>query len=193
MNECIHKTNYFLLFILLLLYGGTLSINVMLMINKNDYQLTNYFYFLFLIDSIIIIIVIFFTILFGVSSFFFSSKEKLLYYILTLIFMICVCISISFLLYQKIFYEELHFIIQLFYGLNCLEIIICIFSLIFSIIERNALIQEIKESPLNYIDEYITEDMYNNILSQSQNPNNRELKEDFIKYVNKNKVKKFES
>ena len=48
-------------------------------------------------------------------------------------------------------------------------------------VQRRKLLQEIKESPLNYVDEYMTEDMYTSILKQSLNPGNPELKKDFQK------------
>ena len=47
-------------------------------------------------------------------------------------------------------------------------------------VQRSKLLQEIKESPLNYVDEYMTEDIYTNILKQSLNPGNSELKKIFL-------------
>ena len=56
-------------------------------------------------------------------------------------------------------------------------------SLILCLIQRNELIKEINEAPLNYVDEYITEDMYKSILTQCLNPEDKELKKDFQKKI----------
>ena len=64
-----------------------------------------------------------------------------------------------------------------------MEIFLLTLSFILCLIQRNQLIKEIKESPLNYVDEYMTEDIYKIILSRSLNPENKELKNDLIKQL----------
>jgi hypothetical protein len=62
-----------------------------------------------------------------------------------------------------------------------------VLNLISSIYERNKLIKEIEESPLNYVDETITEDIYNSILSQCLNPEDKKLRKEFQKTIKKRK------
>ena len=50
------------------------------------------------------------------------------------------------------------------------------------------LIKEIEESPLNYVDETITEEVYNSILSQCLNPDDKKLKKEFQKKMKKRKI-----
>ena len=61
-------------------------------------------------------------------------------------------------------------------------------SFIFGLFYRYKFIKDLDESPLNRIDEFITEDMYKNILTQSLNPNDKELKKDFEKIFEQRKT-----
>ena len=82
--------------------------------------------------------------------------------------------------------EEINFeysLINIIFGIIILEIVLLILNFILCLIQRNQLIKEIKESPLNYVDEYMTEDIYKIILSRSLNPENKELKNDLIKQL----------
>lgn len=177
MNTAIHIANYFLLFSLKILYILSIICEIKY-IKKNNHELL---FYLYIIDLSILGIVFILSFLFGFGSLYFSSKEKLLHYIITLIFIfLSQSGMIIFLFLKKIYEDELINFISI-----GIQVFFCLLNLILSIIERAKLIQEIKESPLNYVDENITEDMYKNILSQSLNPENAELKENFKKYISK--------
>jgi hypothetical protein len=49
--------------------------------------------------------------------------------------------------------------------------------------DRRKLIREIKNSPLLVIDDSLTEDIYKNIIQQSQHPDNPELVEEYKRLV----------
>ena len=54
---------------------------------------------------------------------------------------------------------------------------------VLTIYERRKLIREIKNSPLLGIDDSLTEDIYKNIIQQSQHPDNPELVEEYKRLV----------
>lgn len=58
-----------------------------------------------------------------------------------------------------------------------------------TIYERSQLLKEIKLSPLSIIDETLTEDLYKNIISQSKDPDNPKLKEEY-KILKENSILK---
>lgn len=189
MNECLHKTIFYFIILLLILYASSLSCEVMIIVNNEEYNLSNSELYLFWGNIIISAIVFIFTLLFGLGSIYFLSKEKLLYYKLTLFLMLFTQIGFFIYLCEKIFKLESQITMKIIFVLDVIEIILDFISIILCCKERKGLLKEIKESPLNYIDEYITEDMYNNILSQSQNPNDLELKKNFLKFIKEKKKK----
>ena len=181
MNECLKIVNLIILFILLTLYICLIISEIIYLIDKKEVK--NIIYYILLIDIIITSISIFITLLLGFLSLYFSSKDKLLIFlIITFIFLLTKILS-SIIIYLK---EDINFeysIINIIFCIIISEIFLLILSFILCLIQRNQLIKEIKESPLNYVDENMTEDIYKIILSQSLNPENKELKKDFIKQL----------
>ena len=181
MNECLKIVNLIILFILLTLYICLIISEIIYLIDKKEVK--NIIYYILLIDIIITSISIFITLLLGFLSLYFSSKDKLLIFlIITFIFLLTKILS-SIIIYLK---EDINFeysIINIIFCIIISEIFLLILSFILCLIQRNQLIKEIKESPLNYVDEYMTEDIYKIILSRSLNPENKELKNDLIKQL----------
>jgi hypothetical protein len=58
-----------------------------------------------------------------------------------------------------------------------------VITALLTIYDRIKLIREIKNSPLLGIDDNLTEDIYKNIIQQSQHPNNPELLEEYKRLV----------
>ena len=179
MSECLKIINLFILFILIALYISSIISEIIYLI-KDEKKIIFTFYIL-LVDSIITLIVIILIILLGFPSLYFLSVEKLFLYSITKLFFVVEKIVSFIILYLK---EDISFdynIINIIFYIISLQIIISIISSILFLVQRSKLLQEIKESPLNYVDEYMTEDIYTSILKQSLNPGNPELKKDFQK------------
>jgi len=62
-------------------------------------------------------------------------------------------------------------------------------SFILTICERKNLLKEIDTAPLTFIDESLTEELYQNIINQSKNPNNKNFIAEFNR-LNENREKK---
>ena len=144
----------------------------------------------FILDSSNSFIMIIITIILGFISIYSSSKDKLFVYIIisfiefliTIIFLIILVNVIKDIDKSKV----LIIIILIIYNI---KILILFFNIISSIYERQKIIKEIEESPLNYVDETITEDMNNSILSQCLNADDKKLKKEFKKKLKKRKNK----
>ena len=134
-----------------------------------------------MIDLIITLVITLLILLIGFPSLFFLSTEKLCFYSIAEIIFIIEKIFSFIILYLK---EDINLdynIINIIFYMFSSQIIISIISFILCLVQRRELIQELKESPLNYVDEYMTEDIYTSILQQSLNPENFELKKDLQK------------
>ena len=70
---------------------------------------------------------------------------------------------------------------NLLFIITCFKIIFRFINIIFIIKEKNKINQEIKSSPLNNIDDFISEDLYHNIIKMSKNPNDISLIKDYEK------------
>jgi hypothetical protein len=174
--------NFMLLTILLILYFSSLACEIFYFTNGiKDFD---FLFFLFVFDSIFSLIMIIITILFGFFSIYFSLRDKLYIYIIILSFALFIK-SIYFILYC-LEYKNNNGKIILFI-IYIIQLIMKVLNLISSIYERNKLIKEIEESPLNYVDETITEDIYNSILSQCLNPEDKKLRKEFQKTIKKRK------
>ena len=184
MNGKIHKTNYFLLFILFFLYGISLACEILYIKDYKDDENKLLFYF-FIGDLIILIIIIILSLCFGFYSLYFSSKEKLLHYVIILFIFLILQSPILFFLYLEINEHLVEKTILINFISISLQIFFCILHSVLCIAERQMIIKEIIDSPLNYVDENMTEDIYKNILSQSLNPEDKRLKENLQKFLNK--------
>ena len=67
------------------------------------------------------------------------------------------------------------------YYLTFIKISLYLITLIFTCQEKKFLTDEIESSPLIVVDENLTEELYKNILQQSQNPEDNKLIEQFRK------------
>ncbi len=67
------------------------------------------------------------------------------------------------------------------YYLSFIKISLYLITLIFTCQEKKFLTEEIESSPLIEVDENLTEELYKNILQQSQNPEDNKLIEQFRK------------
>ena len=191
MNGKIHKANYVFLFILLVLYGTSLLCEILyIKDNKDDDEKNELLYYSYIIDIAVLIIIIFLSLCFGFYSLYFSSKERLLHYVITLFIFLLIQLTLSVFLYFEIndtIISTDKISVKINFVSISLQIFLCLIHSILCFVERHMIIQEIKDSPLNYVDENITEDIYKSILSQSQNPEDKMLKENFQKFLSINR------
>jgi len=182
MNGILTTSNFCLLTISLLLYVSSLITEIIYLIhNESDFI----FYF-FLTDSIISSLMIFITLILGFVSIYYSSKDKLFWYIIILIFVFGLKIALLFLILKEMKDKNNNDkYIKIIFIITSTQIVIIFLNFISSLIERCMLIQEIEESPLNYVDENITPELYQSILSQCLNPEDKKLKNDFQKKFKK--------
>jgi len=188
MNEILSIINFILLTILILLYICSSIFEIIFMIKDEKNNLL--VFVAFILDLSISFIMIIITIILGFISIYSSSKDKLFVYIIisfiefliTIIFLIILVNEFK----DRNNYKVLIIIILILY---IIKIVILFFNIISSIYERQKIIKEIEESPLNYVDETITEDIYNSILSQCLNPDDKKLKKEFKKKLKKRKNK----
>ena len=182
MNLFITILNFSLLTILLALYISSIVFEIIYFLhnNKNDFL-----FYLFISDSITSFLMIFITLLFGFVSIYDSSKDKLLYYILIVSFIFCLKIALFILFSTKL--KNKIDEIKIIFIITSTQIIIIFINIISCLCERCRLIQELEEAPLNYVDENITPELYNSILSQCLNPEDKKLKIDFQKKLRKKK------
>jgi hypothetical protein len=182
MNGILTTSNFSLLTISLLLYSSSLITEIIyLMHNESDFT-----FYLFLIDSIISLLMILITLMLGFVSIYYSSKNKLFWYLIILFFILGFKIVLFFLILKEMKANNDNDI-RIIFIITSTQIIIIFLNFISSLIERCKLIQEIEESPLNYVDENITPELYKSILSQSLNPEDKKLKNDFHKKFKKRK------
>lgn len=172
--------NFMLLTILFFLYITSVIFDILKCTNEEQ----DFLFYLFIFDSIFSIIMTLLTLLLGFVSIYFSSKEKLLIYIIILCIAFCIKSIVFILLYRNI--TNINDVLLIFI-ISIIEIVIIALNFISALYERNLLIKEIEESPLNYVDETITEEMYNSILSQCLNPDDKKLKKEFQKKMKKRK------
>ena len=186
MNGILTTSNFSLLTISLLLYSCSLIIEIIyLMHNESDFT-----FYLFLIDSIISLLMILITLMLGFVSIYYSSKNKLFWYLIILFFVLGFKVVLFFLILKEMKdnnNNDNDNDIRIIFIITSTQIIIIFLNFISSLIERCKLIQEIEESPLNYVDENITPELYKSILSQSLNPDDKKLKNDFHKKFKKRK------
>ena len=177
-KRCLKKSMYMLLFISLSCYGLSLSIYLIIYfkefvqnntINNNKNKL-EYIGKTFIVTNIIIIIFIFISTTFFSCCFnSFLTQGYLLFFIISLIVMLIFELPSSFILFENILYNKSQLVLKILLNfiLNIIEIICGFVSIIISISLRNLLIEEIEQSPLNFVDLNMTENIYNNIMKKS--------------------------
>ena len=179
MSECLKTYNIILLFILLSLYITSVISEIIYFISNSENNKN--IFIISLIDSIITIIIIPVDIFLGLPSLLYLSKDKLFIFLIISFFFLLGKITISLISIIKEYFNFEFKLINVVLFIIFVELILLIVSFILCFIQRYQLIKEINEAPLNYVDEYITEDMYKIILKQSLNPEDKELKKDFQK------------
>ena len=179
MSECLKTYNIILLFILLSLYITSVISEIIYFISSSENNKN--IFIISLIDSIITIIIIPVDIFLGLPSLLYLSKDKLFIFLIISFFFLLGKITISLISIIKEYFNFEFKLINVVLFIIFVELILLIVSFILCFIQRYQLIKEINEAPLNYVDEYITEDMYKIILKQSLNPEDKELKKDFQK------------
>ena len=134
--------------------------------------------FLSLILNIISVII---TLILGCHALVFQILNNLLAYVLVSpIFYLAtesICLFNFFELFEsqnKIQITEIIII-----TINSLKCLFGTISVILCCIERNQIIKDLKDSPLNLIDESITESLYKNIIGQSQSPGDPKLTKEY--------------
>ena len=184
MNDCLKMFNIILLFLLLILYICSIEFESFYLI-LNDCK--NFFFYFSINDLIFSIIMIIITLLLGFSSIYYSSKGKIFIYLIALIFFIFEKIFFIVILYKR---EDIRFeftFINIIFFLISGQIILLLLNIFLCILQRNKIIKEMKEAPLNYVDQNLTEEMYKNILTQSLNPEDQTLKLEFIEKLQQRK------
>lgn len=184
MNGILTTSNFCLLTISLLLHASSLITEIIYLMHKE----LDFTFYSFLIDSIISSSMIFITLLLGFVSIYYSSKDKLFWYIIILIFVFGLKVTLFFLVLKAMKDNNNNDNdIKIIFIITSTQILIIFLNFISSLMERCMLIQEIEESPLNYVDENITPELYQSILSQCLNPEDKKLKNDFQKKLQKRK------
>ena len=193
MTECLKITNICILILLTALYISSIISEIIYLVNNKE-NITFTFYII-LIDLILTTITVLNVFLLGFPSLSFLSIDKLVTYSTIKIFIILEKIFSFIILFLKENINLDYNLINIIFYIFSIQIILSIINIILCFVLRRKLIQEIKESPLNYVDEYMTEDMYTSILKQSLNPENYELKIDFQKKLElrKNESSRFSS
>ena len=193
MTECLKITNICILIPLTALYISSIISEIIYLVNNKE-NITFTFYII-LIDLILTTITVLNVFLLGFPSLCFLSIDKLVTYSTINIFIILEKIFSFIILFLKENINLDYNLINIIFYIFSIQIILSIINIILCFVLRRKLIQEIKESPLNYVDEYMTEDMYTSILKQSLNPENYELKIDFQKKLElrKNESSRFSS
>ena len=182
MTFCSTAMIFISLSFLICLYICSIALGIIYIISQNN----NIIFILSLTDVSISFIMIIITILLGFIPVYFSLKDKLYIYIIILLFIFGFKIFDVIILFMEedkqnellLFISKIIIINEIF--LLLLNFLLCACFLI-------KLIREVEESPLNYVDETITEEMYNNILSQCLNPDDKKLKLDFQKKLENRK------
>ena len=182
MTFCSTAMIFISLSFLICLYICSITLGIIYIISQNN----NIIFILSLTDVSISFIMIIITILLGFIPVYFSLKDKLYIYIIILLFIFGFKIFDVIILFMEedkqnellLFISKIIIITEVF--LILLNFLLCACFLI-------KLIREVEESPLNYVDETITEEMYNNILSQCLNPDDKKLKLDFQKKLENRK------
>ena len=170
MNELLKIAKKIILILLIVFYGFTLTCFIYLIIEEQTGNLETFNY----ITSLGNIFLLFFTIISTIFCQYNPITPKILYcYLMNLIFVdfFHAATLIVLLVNLKDYLENLDKTFCILYfviiGIISFDIILCLINIILLVIERNILIKELEKSPLNLIDENISERTYNKIIKES--------------------------
>ena len=179
-KKCLKKSMYIFLFISLICYGLSFSIYLIIFFKEfvHNYDSNNnnnnleYIGKTFIITNIFIIGFIFIsTTLFACCFNSFLSQGYLTFFIISLIIMLIFEFPSGFILFENILYNKGNASLKILLNfiINFIEIICGFASILISISLRNIIIEEIEQSPLNFVDINMTQNAYNCIIHKSGN------------------------
>lgn len=189
MSKVTHTLNLYIMIINIFLYIASIvlfSIIIKDYLNDDYYKenITMIADFVFVSSYILLLLN---TIIFGLYGLTFAIPYKLLIYSLTslLFFIVIISMLIVGFLHRAFDLKSLG---KLGWGgASCggVSLLLLIISVVLSLIERKNIINEYTDTPLSQINENISEELYKNILSQSVNPNDKKLEEEYKRIINK--------
>ena len=186
MNSCYKIIIIILLFFLILSYICSIIFEFRCLMRGDDSK--NNTLSLLITDIIITIFIIIVNVYLIYNAFYYFSQKQLYIFLLLIAIILIVKIFILIMIVISVNitleYSDFNMIVFLTFGQSCFLFILFIFGLVY----KCKLSKELDESPLNRVDEFITEDMYKNILTQSLNPNDKKLKKDFKKQFEQRKT-----
>ena len=186
MNSCYKIIIIILLFFLILSYICSIIFEFRYLMRGDDSK--NNILSLLITDIIITIFIIIVNVYLIYNAFYYFSQKQLYIFLLLIAIILIVKIFILIMIVISVNitleYSDFNMIVFLTFGQSCFLFILFIFGLFY----KCKLSKELDESPLNRVDEFITEDMYKNILTQSLNPNDKKLKKDFKKQFEQRKT-----
>jgi len=186
MNKCYKIIIFILLCILIISHICSIIFESIYL--SGAHEIKNIIIFILISDiSFSTFIIIICGYLLYTALYFFSKNQIFLFLIMIFIFLIIkIFILIMFMKHENNNSEISHIntIIYIIYT----QVFFLFITLVFGLFYRYKFNKEIDKSPLNRVDEFITEEMYNNILTQSLNPNDKELKRDFEKQFKQRKT-----
>ena len=183
MRKCIHSFCLYVLWVNCILYISNIVIFVIII--KDYFGEEKYLHkmiidFGFIVSYIIMVIN---TILFGVYGVFFAVVFRLtIYAVVSSIFsLIMITFSIICIIKNIWVISEFDEIDMTCFVINCVSSFSTILTIVLTIIERYSLIKQLSTTPLSQIDDKLSEELYKNILSQSINPNDKKLEEEYVR------------
>ena len=121
------------------------------------------------------------------SLYYFSKIQMIIFLVVMMTFLLIKLCLLLLIIYNGNVSFDFSFL-NLSAFLIFAQIVILFATFIFGLFYRYQLNKELEESPLNKVDEFMTEEMYRNIIRQSLNPNDISLKKDFEKQFEQRKA-----
>ena len=185
MNYCFTIVIIILLSILIILYICSIIFES-IYISGND-KIKNIILDLLVSDIILsTFMIIVNSYLIYTALYFFSKNQMVLFLVLMIIFLLIKLFLVLILTNNEkisLEYSYINMAVFIIIAQMGFQFITFIFGLFY----KYQLNKDLDESPLNRVDEFITEEMYKNILRQSLSPNDVTLKKDFEKQFEQRK------
>ena len=121
------------------------------------------------------------------SLYYFSKIQMIIFLVVMLTFLLIKLCLLLLIIYNGNISFDFSFL-NMSAFLIFAQIVILFATFIFGLFYRYQLNKDLEESPLNKVDEFMTEEMYRNIIRQSLNPNDISLKKDFEKQFEQRKA-----
>ena len=185
MNYCFTIVIIILLSILIILYICSIIFES-IYISRND-KIKNIILDLLVSDIILsTFMIIVNSYLIYTALYFFSKNQMVLFLVLMIIFLLIKLFLVLIITNNEkisLEYSYINMAVFIIIAQMGFQFITFIFGLFY----KYQLNKDLDESPLNRVDEFITEEMYRNILRQSLSPNDVTLKKDFEKQFEQRK------